>query len=113
MAQHADEALATLVADGFIEVIAIVDSRRGSEPAAAQAPSAPAPTPEVLASLRRDAVRRIGDLLGPTGDTLALKIERSKTADELRALLAQAAPLIGTVCGREKAAEFTARFSDL
>jgi hypothetical protein len=115
--QQAEETLAALLEQGFIEVVA-------GSPVAAPAP-APAATPALAArpeprpaagdfeTRRRDAVRRLTDVVGPMGEALAMRMERCRSADELRPLLALAAQIIANTRGQQAAADFSARFSDL
>lgn len=58
-------------------------------PAGAPAPAAPAdgnmePTAAQMLAVRRTAVRTLHDLLGPDADSLAVKVERCRDAQELR-----------------------------
>ena len=120
---QADETLASLLEQGFIEAV-------GSAPAAparafaapmsappSASPSAPAPATRPAAAdfdtRRRDMVRRLTDLVGPLGEALAMRMERTRNADELRPLLAVALQVISNTRGRAAAADFEARFSDL
>ena len=57
-------------------------------------------------------MRGLNDQLGPLAETLAIKIERARTADELRPLLATAVQIIGNARGRSAAADYAARFAD-
>ena len=115
MSQQADETLALLLAHGLIEV--------GGKPGAA---AQPAPVPSNLAvvdiplliatapdfaSRQRAAVRDLNDILGPSGETLAIRIERSRDAGELRPLLQAAAQVIDHARGRAAAEAFLARHS--
>jgi hypothetical protein len=58
-------------------------------------------------------VRNLTDLVGPIGEALSMRMERTRGADELRPLLAVALQVIANTRGRAAAAEFEARFSDL
>ncbi len=69
----ADEVLAALLAEGFIEAL----------------PGA-APIMLTLDEVRRRALHWLGDALGPSGDPLTLRIETARTVDELRTALDQA-----------------------
>lgn len=104
--QQADETLAALAEQGFIEVLATV-------PAAAQAPAAAAAPAADFEAKRRAAVRALNDRLGPHAETLAMKMERVRTADELRPLLADAVRFIGHAHGPAAADDYAARFADL
>lgn len=134
LAQQADETLAALAAEGFIEVVATVEPaaapRRvavasgGSSmfPSTGTGPTLPpgAPSslavsipPSELASRKRDATRAINDLLGPMGESLSLKIEKARTGEEFKQVLEAALQVIASARGRSEAAAFAARFSDL
>lgn len=116
----ADEALQALIADGFIEAIAVTAERPTPRPGATagqQAPSAsvlaaapPAAAP-VLAALtpdevRKRAVRWINDKLGPYAESVSIKLERAKSRDDLRAALATAETLVQNQLGAARLAEF-------
>jgi hypothetical protein len=116
-----DEALQALLRDAFIETVATVDAVAGSAPAPAPAPipakppaASPAPSdllPGVdLPTLRRDAVKDLNHQLGPLAETLAIKMERSRSAAELLPMLDTAAQLIGRLRGAKAADAFRARF---
>jgi hypothetical protein len=106
--------LASLLADGFIEAIAILDDARTAERAAppAVAPAAAAAPRKAASSdqLRRDAVRYLNDKLGPAAEGVAMKLERAKTSAEVRPLLAGAVQLLRSIHGAGAADEFAARF---
>jgi hypothetical protein len=104
----ADEALGRLLADGFVD---IVSRTVGPAPVAVAAPAAapPAPARVDVATLRRTAVRDLTDLVGPMGEAAALRIERAKTLDELRAALTLAAQIVANSRGRPAAEAFAAR----
>lgn len=136
LSQQADETLAALATDGFIEVVAVAAPTPAAAPrrvavASGEAsvfPSSGAPStlppgvpsslavsipPSELASRKRDATRAINDLLGPMGETLSLKIEKARTGEEFKQVLEAALPVIASARGRSEAAAFAARFSDL
>ena len=111
----ADEALQALMADGFIEAIAVTAERPTLRPTGAPAPAAPAsaapaPAPVLVAltpdEVRKRAVRWINDKLGPYAEIVSLKLERAKNRDELRAALASAETLIENQLGAARLAEF-------
>jgi len=107
--------LSSLLADGFIEVLATL-----ADPPPGRAPLAPvsgaAPVRQNLGStagvdaLRRDAVRQLNDQLGPHAESLALRIERARTMPELQPLLVQGAQILKSLKGSAAAEAFTARF---
>jgi hypothetical protein len=106
--------LASLLADGFIEVLATLVDRppeRKAAPAPASAASRVAAGGGVsIEALRRDAVRALTDQLGPAAETVAIKIERAKTMPELQPLLVQAVQTLRAMRGGAAAEAFTARF---
>jgi hypothetical protein len=101
----ADDALAALLAGGFIEA-------SGAAPAAAPraAPSRPAPLLS-LQDLRREAARLLTEQVGPLGDAVAIRIERSKTPEELRVAVGLAAQVLLNTRGRQAAESYAARFA--
>jgi hypothetical protein len=110
--------LASLLADGFIEVLATLADRpaerapdRKPSPAPASASSRETASGAVsIEALRRDAVRSLTDQLGPAAETVAIKIERAKTMPELQPLLVQAVQTLRTMRGAAAAEAFAARF---
>lgn len=114
--------LQSLLADGFIEVAAVAAApanrpeRAGAPAPAAPLPAAPAaprkaaPTGAGFEALRREAVRYLNDQLGPAAESIAMKLERAKSATELRPLLVSAAQLLGAFRGAAAAQAFSARF---
>jgi hypothetical protein len=106
-------ALAGLLADGFIEVVATLAERpaeRKPAPAAATAGSSVHKAAGTLEATRRDAVRQLNDQLGPSAEGLAIRIERCASMAELQTLLAQAVQLLHGVRGKTAAEAFAARF---
>ena len=110
--------LASLLADGFIEVLATLAERPPErpperKPAPGAAPGRDGPSSKAsFEALRRDAVRHLNDQMGPAAETVAIKIERANSMPELQPLLAQAAQVLRNVRGAAAAAAFTARFID-
>ena len=99
---QADGGLAQLLAEGFIEA------------AATAATAAPAPRAAAdFSAMQRMAVRQLTDLVGPLGEALAMRIEKARSLDELRPLLATAEQVIANTRGRQAAADFAARLRDL
>jgi hypothetical protein len=128
--QQATETLHALAGQGFIEVLTIASAP--AAPAAPVAPATPAsraavplrpPAPPAVAApasavpdlqaRRREAVRAVNDLLGPTGESAAIRLERARNFDELRAALSTAMQTIGAARGRQAAEAFAARFADI
>jgi hypothetical protein len=131
--QQPDETLRTLSEQGFIEIIAITQEqptlRQPSNVAAPRQPAlapaavaAPAPAPppaqEAAAAAparnfeatRAQAVRALTDLVGPMAEALAIKMERTRNAAELRPLVKTAQTIVGNARGGQAAADYGARF---
>lgn len=124
IAQQADEVLALLLEQGFIEAV-------GESPTSATAPAALARSPlaqaapaaavqaapgraggppaDDFAARRRAAVRDVNDVLGPAGESLAIRMERARDATELRPLVQLAVQVIGTARGRAAAEAYSVR----
>lgn len=121
IAQQCDETLAALVADGYIEAVGRSETpphptattsaahRPATTQARSAAPTAPVKLPD-HARLRREIVRALTDHLGPMGETLAIRIERSRDFAELKPLIETAVQAIGNVRGASAAAAFRSRF---
>lgn len=110
IAQDPAEALHVLAEQGYIEIDASA--------AAPPRPAKPAPVAAVAAdttraafqAFRAQAVRAFNDLVGPSGDVLAIKMEAVASREQLAPLLAVAAQIVGHSRGATAAAEFKARF---
>ena len=123
VAQQADETLLALAEQGFIEAVGETLDRLDKQgtpatlsvavPAASYAPApppAPAPKPSVdLLAVRRQAARALKEELGPSARLLVIRIERSRSAEELKPLLSQAVQLVVAARGRTAAAAFATR----
>ena len=89
----------------------------------ASAPSGAGPTappaasdshpPQDIRAVQRRVVRLLLDSIGPHGDELAIRIERSRSLDELRALLPAAASVVEAVAGRAASLRFLERIDGL
>jgi hypothetical protein len=118
IAQQADETLRALADQGFIEAVGETFDEAPAAPAPAPAPAAPAapsaaPTgapAQDVAVVRKAAIRMLNELLGPSADSLALRMEKALSMDELKPLLAQAAKLVRAARGRASAEAFAAMF---
>jgi len=113
--------LNSLLADGYIEIVAGGEAAVAAPPVAAapaaapQAPSAPAApaaaVPEVevsMVSASRFACRALVTYLGPGADDLTALVEKCKTPDDLRARLEKCRDVIQGMAGKRKAEEFWA-----
>jgi len=126
--QQPDETLHTLREQGLIEVIGIThDAPAPRVQASAAAPAAmavraaaaPSLTPSAAAAApaparsfeaaRADAVRAFTDLVGPMAEALAIKMERTRSYDELRPLVQTAQTVIGNSRGSQAAAGYVSK----
>ena len=110
---NAVETLQELVTQGYIEVAGVVEEVRKAEKSAAPA-AAPAAAPEKAPSFstfRAEAVRAFNDLTGPTGESLAMKMEKTTSREQLAPLLQMAHQIISNARGAQAANEFKARFA--
>lgn len=102
----ADQVLATLLAEGYIEVISITPSRTAEAPPRAS----DAPSPRKIEETRRAAVRFLNDHLGPSAESLALKIERAQNWGELMPHLEMAEHFLRAGRGPAVGQEFADKF---
>jgi hypothetical protein len=103
--------LEQLMADGFIDVFAVLADRPAAAPAPAPAaPRKPAPSSSSIDVTKREAVRFLNDRLGPAAEGIAIKIERATSVAELQPMLAQAAQLLRNFGGSAAAEPFIAKF---
>jgi DNA-binding transcriptional ArsR family regulator len=100
----ADGVLASLQADGFIETLAAPATAAPVIPTAA--PPSVAAVVLTVDETRRRAVRWLSDHLGPYADPLNLRLEKVKTAEELRAALLLAVSFVRQQLGAARAQEF-------
>ena len=124
--QQADETLRLLGEQGFIEIIGITQDLPAprATPVAVPVPavqvaapvSAPVARPAVPArdfeATRAQAVRLFTDMVGPMAESLAIKMERARSPDELRTLVQTAQQIIGNTRGGRAAADYGTRFLD-
>ena len=106
--------LASLLADGFIEVLATL-AERPPERKPASAPDAAAIAARdggnaAFEALRRDAARDLNHQLGPNAEVVTIKIESAKNAAELQPLLIQGAQMLHRLKGLPAGEAFAARF---
>jgi hypothetical protein len=104
--------LASLLADGFIEVLAILADRPHETAGPPQTMAIPLRDAGFAAfqALRRDAARDLNHQLGPNAEVVTLKIERAKDAAELQPLLIQGAQMLQRLKGLPAGEAFAARF---
>lgn len=112
---QAEETLRVLLEAGMIEPLP-VEARQPAAtvtaPALAGGDSVPPtqPSPLDFQTWRREAVRAVNDLLGPAGESLAVRMERAPDERQLREVIERALPTIGNVRGGAAAAQFAKRF---
>lgn len=113
VAGDAAATLQQLLADGFIDVFAVLADRPAMAAPAASAPAAPPPVTPPTASIeqiKREAVRALTQQLGPMAEQVALKIERSKTLADLRPMLTLGAQMLRDIKGTTVADAFASQF---
>lgn len=98
--------LAELLAGGFIEPASGVPTAGTVTAAASASPPSAATGVLDLKTAQRTAVKAVEELLGPEGESLALKIERCKNAVELQATLEKTRDLIRMSRGEARAQKF-------
>ncbi|HEY0857938.1 MAG TPA: hypothetical protein VGE16_12815 [Albitalea sp.] len=104
-----EEVLAVLLDQGYVEVIGTVAERPASPPPAAPAPPPPAKTPG-FDERRRQAVRFLNDNLGPSAESLVLKIEKARDWDEMKPHLEMAEHFLRSARGASTARDFASKF---
>ena len=123
--QQPIETIAWLLENAFIDVVTHDTLTRVTTPMQPlfNAALAPPPAPgsnsvppglnPQLEARRREGLRLLIEQLGPAAETLAVRIEKARTLDELRVALSAGAQTLNSVRGRDAALAFAARFSDL
>lgn len=117
IAQQADDTLAALSDQGFIEVAAV-----SAAPAAAPAPAAASESRGAGSSasggardfdgMRRQLVREFTELTGPLGEAMAMRLEKAADRQALRGLLAAAGEYVIGVRGASAANDFVQRYAE-
>ncbi len=105
------EQLAQLEQGGFVArpFDAGVPQAGAAAPAATAPVAAPAAGAGDLQPLRARVTRALLDTIGPNGDDLAIRIERARTTDELRALLPAVLSVVEACRGRAGIDDFLRR----
>lgn len=95
-------------ADGAPEPVTMPTPIDVTGPASVPAPP-PSQFPSVpLAEAKRFAVRRLTDLLGPTGESLCLRLEAARNAQEFMSAVHRAEAVLRDFNGAKVAAQFAA-----
>lgn len=108
-----EQALQALAEAGLIEAIGMTARTEPPEPQRAPpaaAPRAAAPPPG-FETRRQEAVRQLLQLVGPMGEPMALKLERTRSMEEFKPFLETAAQIVINTRGRAAALEFYQRFA--
>jgi hypothetical protein len=125
--QEADETLRWLSDSGFIEIdhnaantsqwqASVPASVPATVPGSASAPElrttareAPPASRKPIAQIQREAVRELTELVGPMAEAISLKIEKSRSREELGPLLEIAFQVLSNTRGTTIAQRFRAR----
>ena len=113
IAPPAAEALETLLTEGYIEVISVTAARplAAAKPASDEgAPTLPPAPHRPVETIRLQAVRFMSEQLGPLGDSLAMKMEKARSWEDLPPLLVMAHRYIADNRGNATADAFKAAF---
>lgn len=111
---HAEEAVQTLLAQGYIEALA---QTAPAAPAAAAVgadegpPTGPRPTP--LAKAQRLAVRRLTDMLGPAAEEMCIRLEKTRSPQEFLAAVRRIEAPLRDAVGAQQAARFVQEVESL
>jgi len=106
--RDAANTLAELSSLGYVEVASVVEAPKPKAPAAPVAAAAPENN---FAAFRAQAVRAFNDLVGPPGESMAMKMEKTTSREQLAPLLQTAHEIITNARGAQAANEFKARFA--
>jgi len=112
IAQNPGQTLQLLAEQGYIEVVASVEPPpRPARPITDTGSAADAGNALAFQAFRAQAVRAFNDLVGPSGDVLAIKMESTASREQLAPLLEVASQIIGHSRGAQAATEFKDRFA--
>jgi hypothetical protein len=109
-----DETLQALLEQGYVEVVASSTARQAAASAAPITVDVVVPlvSQRGFENRRRLAVRHLIDNMGPAGETIAMRIEKSQSWEELRPLLEAAQGSLQRMRGPGAAADFATLFID-
>lgn len=107
--------LQSLLADGFIEVQAVVEQRSAPRAPVAQEPHGRGPGvhSSAFGQRRREAIRALNDLLGPDAEPLAIRMEKCHDWSHLLPVLQAAQQAVRNTRGAAAAADYCSRFVDM
>jgi hypothetical protein len=113
--QHPSETLEELLTLGYIEVASVAEpppkKAASDEPTSKKGAAEPPSGEKPFAAFRAEAVRAFNDLTGPSGEALAMKMEKATSREQLGPLLQTAFQIISNARGNQAAVEFKARFA--
>lgn len=107
----APQAFQTLLQDGFIEVVRVVEERAAPRPPAA--PAAPGSNDSArrwLEQRKRDAVRSLLDQVGPLGEAVAVRLEKCTDWSDLKPTLELARQVLEYARGSAAAEDYARRY---
>jgi hypothetical protein len=104
------QAFHTLLHDGFIEVVRIVEERAVPRPPGP--PPSTDPRVRWFEQRRREAVRALIEQVGPLGEAVAMRLEKCSDWSELKSTLELACQVLAYARGDAAAAEYASRFVD-
>jgi hypothetical protein len=100
--RKADETIQALLNLALIEVVPAQASTPGAAPVRAELN---------ISQTRTRMVKALLDQVGPAGESLALKIERARNAQDLKPIMTSAVQLVHAVRGASAAREFESRLA--
>ena len=100
----------TLLHDGFVEVVRVVEERAVPRPPSP--PPSADPNIRKFEQRRREAVRALIDEVGPLGEAVAMRLEKCAAWGELKPTLELARQVLEYARGAAAAAEFSRRYME-
>jgi hypothetical protein len=107
---EAVQAFHTLLQDGFIEVVRVVEERAVPRPPAP--PGSNDPARRLIEQRKRDAVRALLDQVGPLGEAVAVRLEKCADWSELKPTLELARQVLEYARGSAAAQDYARRYID-
>jgi hypothetical protein len=101
----------TLLQDGFIEVVRVVEERAVPRPPAP--PGSNEPARRLLEQRRRDAVRSLIDQVGPLGEAVAVRLEKCTDWSELKPTLELARQVLEYARGSSAAQDYARKYIEV
>lgn len=98
----------TLLQDGFIEVVRVVEERAVPRPPAP--PGSNEPARRLLEQRKRDAVRSLIDQVGPLGEAVAVRLEKCADWSELKPTLELARQVLEYARGSSAAQDYARKY---